>query len=344
MKKFLKAMFAGALAISMVACGGSNNGGTSTTTTTDSGNTSTDTTTTEGGSEKTKIGLSIAGLTMPYFVRMYEGFMEAAEEKGYEVVFTDGGTNAETTIKGLEDQLIADVKAIALSTNYSDACVDVLTRAHEAGIPLFYMGNLNLIPEIEEMMTFYEGTPSPDAGYLGGLWFASYLDSINYPKKELNTVRVSLISDGLIDRWDGFEKAMKEKGYTLNLINTVGDLTRENSLNGCEDMLQAHDDLDLFMGTAATSALGAYDATVNAGRTEVMVFGFDGEDEEIELIDADTNYIGTICQDPRTEGRVTVEAIDTVLKGGTVEKGYIVPAFVHGKGVGDVMSDEILGN
>ena len=126
------------------------------------------------------------------------------------------------------------------------------------------------------------------------------------------------------------------------MVNTVGDLTRENSLAGCEDMLTAHDDLDIFYGTAGTSALGAYDATQNAGRTEVMVVGFDGEDEELKHIDEGGNYIATICQDPVGESEVTVEAIKTVLNGGTVEGGHETPAKVYGKGVGYVTSDELL--
>jgi ribose transport system substrate-binding protein len=138
-------------------------------------------------------------------------------------------------------------------------------------------------------------------------------------------------------------QGLEENGYTVNYINTVGDLTRENSLAGCEDMLTAHDNIDIFYGTAGTSALGAFDATQNAGRTEVMVVGFDGEDEEIMHIDAGTNYIATICQDPAGEARVTVEAIKTVLEGGTVQGGHETPAKVYGKGVGYVTKEELTG-
>lgn len=101
-------------------------------------------------------------------------------------------------------------------------------------------------------------------------------------------------------------------------------------------MLTAHDDIDIFFGTAGTSALGAYDATQNAGRTEVMVVGFDGEDEELQHIDEGGNYIATVCQQPALESAVTVDAIETVLGGGTVEGGHETPAIVYGTGVGYV--------
>lgn len=292
--------------------------------------------------DKITIGLSIAGMTMPYYVRMYEGFLEAAEKEGYEVIFADGGADAESTVKAVEDLISSGIDALAVSTNFSEALADAFATCKEQGIPIFYIGNLNLVPEVQKSMTFWEGTRSDSAGYLGGVWMAKYLDSINY-KKDLNIVEVSLIHDTLHQRYEGFAAGLQDNGYTVNLVNTVGDLTRENSLAGAEDMLTAHDDLDIFYGTAGTSALGAYDATQNAGRTEVMVVGFDGEDEELQHIDEGGNYIATICQDPAGESAVTVEAIKTVLEGGTVEGGHETPAKVYGQGAGYVTSDEILG-
>ncbi len=322
MKKFVGILLVLALAFSLGACAGKTDDSK------DSG--------------KTKIGLSIAGLTMPYFVRMYDGFMEAAEEFGYEVVFADGGSDAESTVKAVEDLISSDIDALAVSTNYSEALVDSFARCKDLGIPIFYIGNLNLIPEAKQYMTFWEGTKSDSAGYLGGVWVANYLKEIGY-KTDLNIVEVSLVHETLHQRYTGFVQGLEDNGFKVNTINTVGDLTRENSLAGCEDMLTAHDNIDIFYGTAATSALGAFDATQNAGRTEVMVVGFDGEDEEIKHIDENTNYIASICQDPVAESRVTVEAIKTVLEGGTVQGGHETPAKVYGKGVGYVTSEELLG-
>lgn len=336
MKKLLSILLVLAMVFTLCACSG---GGDAQTTPDDNGGSDVADNNSDG---KVKIGLSIAGLTMPYYVRMYDGFMEAAEAKGYEVVFADGGSDAESTVKAVEDLITSDIDALAVSTNYSEALIDTFARCKENGIPIFYIGNLNLIPEAKELMTFWEGTRNDSAGYLGGVWMADYLKSINY-KTELNIVEVSLVSDPLHQRYTGFVQGLEDNGFTVNYINTVGDLTRENSLAGCEDMLTAHDDIDIFYGTAGTSALGAYDATQNAGRTEVMVVGYDGEDEEIQHIDEGGNYIATICQDPAGESAVTVDAIEKVLAGESVEGGYETPAKVYGKDVGYVTSDEILG-
>lgn len=337
MKKILSVLLLVAMIFTLGSCSNTTSPGTSPS---PSGSPSTGTTpAAEGG--KLKIGVSIAGLTMPYYVRMYDGFLAAAEKEGFEVVFADGGVDAESTVKAVEDLINNNIDALAVSTNYSEALVDSFARCKEMNIPIFYMGNLNLIPEAKEFMTFYEGTESDTAGYLGGTWMADYLKGINY-KTDLNIVEVSLVSDPLHQRYTGFVTGLEDNGFTVNYINTVGDLTRENSLSGSEDMLTAHDDIDIFFGTAATSALGAYDATQNAGRNEVMVVGFDGEAEELQHIDEGGNYIATICQDPAGEAEATVNAIKTVLNGGTVEPRYETPAKVYGKDVGYVTSDEIL--
>lgn len=323
MKKLLCVVLALTMVLAMAACGSKNTEAT-----------------TSGASENydAKIGLSIAGMTMPYYVRMYEGFLEAAAENNYEVVFADGGTDAESTVKAVEDLISSGIDALAVSTNYSEALVDSFARCEELGIPIFYIGNLDLIPEAREHMTFWEGTKNESAGYLGGEWVAKYLDGLNY-KKELNVVEVSMVHETLHQRYTGFVAGLEENGYKVNYINTVGDLTRENSLAGCEDMLTAHDDIDIFFGTAGTSALGAYDATQNAGRTEVMIVGFDGEDEELDHIKEGGNYIATVCQQPDLESRVTVDAIKTVLGGGSVEGGHETPAIVFGTGVGYVEAE-----
>lgn len=340
MKKILSVLLVAVMVLTLCACA-STPASSAASSGTASNSTGTAESTSGGDGEKIKIGLSIAGLTMPYYVRMYDGFLEAAEAKGYEVVFADGGTDAESTVKAVEDLINSDIDALAVSTNFSEALVDNFARCKEMGIPIFYIGNLNLIPEAKEFMTFWEGTRSDSAGYLGGVWVAEYLKGINY-KTDLNIVEVSLVHDTLHQRYTGFVEGLEKNGFKVNTINTVGDLTRENSLSGCEDMLTAHDNIDIFYGTAATSALGAYDATQNAGRNEVMVVGFDGEDEELKHIDENGNYIASICQDPKGESQVTVDAIKTVLEGGTVEGGHETPAKIYGKGVGLVTSEEIL--
>lgn len=339
MKRICSILLAATMVFTLCACGAPAPADVSTSTQPSTSDTAPAEGAPADGTEKVKIGLSIAGLTMPYYVRMYDGFMAAAAAEGYEVVFADGGTDAESTVKAVEDLINSDIDALAVSTNFSEALVDNFARCKEMNIPIFYIGNLKLIPEAQEFMTFWEGTRADTAGYLGGAWVAEYLTSINY-KKELNIVEVSLVLDTLHQRYVGFVDGLEKNGYKVNTVNTVGDLTRENSLSACEDMLTAHDDIDIFFGTAGTSALGAYDATQNAGRNEVMVVGFDGEDEELKHIDEGGNYIASICQDPAGESKVTVDAIKTVLGGGTVEGGHETPAKIYGKGVGYVEPEE----
>ena len=118
MKKFLSLVLAAAMVFAMTACGGND---TSSSTPAAGGSSAVASGASGASGEKVKIGLSIAGLTMPYYVRMYDGFMAAAEKEGYEVVFADGGADAESTVKAVEDLISSDIDALAVSTNSSEA-------------------------------------------------------------------------------------------------------------------------------------------------------------------------------------------------------------------------------
>lgn len=78
MKKFLSLVLAAAMVFAMTACGGND---TSSSTPAAGGSSAAASGASGASGEKVKIGLSIAGLTMPYYVRMYDGFMAAAEKE-----------------------------------------------------------------------------------------------------------------------------------------------------------------------------------------------------------------------------------------------------------------------
>ena len=70
--------------------------------------------------------------------------------------------------------------------------------------------------------------------------------------------------------------------------------------------------------------------------------GFDGEDEEIEKIDAGGNYIGTITQDPQGQSINVAEHIDKWLAGETFDQQLETPAGVY-CAEGQVTAAEIMG-
>ena len=269
--------------------------------------------------ENLKIGLSFVSLNFPYYVRMYDTFMEEAEKNNWEVSFVDG--NATTQLNGIQDLVNDDVDVMVISTWYIDAMEDVLQQCVDKDIPVFVIGNTENPDNINELIQYACGTEHYDAGHLGGTYMSKYLKDQGRDSIKMATMVGS--TEQMKARAQGFVDGMTDHGISVEVLNEYDVSTREEAMASGEDALTTYPDIELFYGVSAQGALGAYDATVGANRTEVMVFGYDGEDEELEVIDEDNNYVGTVTQAPDVEASTTVEYIKKYLDGEEFDK--IVP-------------------
>lgn len=271
--------------------------------------------------ENLKIGLSFVSLNFPYYVRMYDTFMEEAEKNNWEVSFADGNLDATTQLNGIQDLVNDDVDVMVISTWYIDAMEDVLQQCVDKDIPVFVIGNTENPDNINELIQYACGTEHYDAGHLGGTYMSKYLKDQGRDSIKMATMVGS--TEQMKARAQGFVDGMTDHGISVEVLNEYDVSTREEAMASGEDALTTYPDIELFYGVSAQGALGAYDATVGANRTEVMVFGYDGEDEELEVIDEDNNYVGTVTQAPDVEASTTVEYIKKYLDGEEFDK--IVP-------------------
>lgn len=271
--------------------------------------------------ENLKIGLSFVSLNFPYYVRMYDTFMEEAEKNNWEVSFVDGNLDATTQLNGIQDLVNDDVDVMVISTWYIDAMEDVLQQCVDKDIPVFVIGNTENPDNINELIQYACGTEHYDAGHLGGTYMSKYLKDQGRDSIKMATIVGS--TEQMKARAQGFVDGMTDHGISVEVLNEYDVSTREEAMASGEDALTTYPDIELFYGVSAQGALGAYDATVGANRTEVMVFGYDGEDEELEVIDEDNNYVGTVTEAPDVEASTTVEYIKKYLDGEEFDK--IVP-------------------
>lgn len=334
MKKFLSVLLAAVLALSMVACGGGNSSSAA------GGNSTASGSGAAASGESLKVGFSLPSMTFPFYVRMYEGIMESAEELGWEVTFADGNLDATTQLNGLQDMINNNVDVIIAATWWIDAMADIFSQCEEKGIPVFLMDNMTIPGGYENAITFSTGTDNLNAGIVGGIWMAGYL--ADQGKSEINMVYVSSQSEQQIKRCTGFVQGLEDNGITVNLLNTYDGGEREKAMRASEDALTAFADLELIYGASAQDSLGAFDATAGANRSEVMVIGFDGEDEELEKVDAGGNYIATVTQDPRGQAALVVEHVQKWQAGESFEQLIETPAGVY-CAEGQLAGDDIVG-
>lgn len=288
-----------------------------------------------------KVGFSLPSMTFPFYVRMYDQIMVEAEARGWDVSFVDGNLDAGTQLNGLQDMINNNVDIMIIATWYIDALADIFTQCGEKGIPVFLMDNMTIPEGQEKNITFTTGTDNYNAGVVGGTWYADYLSKNGISSIKMITVSATSIQQ--VSRCDGFSDALKEHGISVEILNTYDGGKRETAMAASEDALTAYKDLNLIYGASAQDSLGAYDATAGANRSEVQVFGFDGEDEELANIDKGANYIATITQDPAGQAKLVAEKVDLWVGGTTFDQKEETPAGVYCAD-GQLTGAEILGN
>ena len=316
MKKFFALLLALVMSLSLVACGGDD-------ATTD--DTTDDATNEETGGETTndyKISVVLKTLSSEYWGYVKAGCDAAAAELGVEVSVV--GPGAESDIEGqvaqIEQQIGAGCDAIICAPNDAGAAANALQAALDQGIPVL---SVDTDVGIEGQTTFV-GTSNVDAAYERGKWAIGQAGDgakavIIYGQEGDNTSNM---------RREGYQKACDEAGVEV-LAALSGQNTTDGATKTMEDMLSAHPgEIDIVLCHNDDTAIGAMNACKNAGVSDVIIVGFDGNASAVDLILAGDLIKATVAQQPYEMGYQAVEAAVEVLNGGTVESVINAPVEV----------------
>ena len=120
------------------------------------------------------------------------------------------------------------------------------------------------------------------------------------------------------DRTRGFEEAPEQFPGMRIVGRPAADGQRARAMAVMEDMLQTHRDLKGVFAINDDSALGAASVLQAAGRTDIVVVGFDATDEAQDAIRAGGPLKADIAQSPREIGRTVIELVARHLAGRSV--------------------------
>jgi ribose transport system substrate-binding protein len=116
-------------------------------------------------------------------------------------------------------------------------------------------------------------------------------------------------------RYDEPGSPVEGNGYTI--LGTLTDqFDRAKAKANVEDVLSRHPDVDCMVGLFAYNPPLILEALEAADRLgEVVVVGFDEDDETLQGI-KDGSVVGTIVQNPYEYGRMSVEILAKLARGG----------------------------
>ena len=319
MKKFFALLLALVMSLSLVACGGSDDAATD--------DTATDDTTTEenGGDAATtsdvNISVVLKTLSSEYWGYVEAGCNAAAEALGVNVTVVGPGAESEIEqqVSMIEQQIGAGCDAIIVAPNDAGAAQGALASAI-GNIPVL---SVDTDVGIEGQTTFV-GTSNVDAAKEGGLWAAEQAGEganavIIYGQEGDNTSNM---------RREGYEAACEEAGITV-LDALSGQNTTDGATKTMEDLLNAYpDQIDIVLCHNDDTAIGAMNACKNAGVSDVIIVGFDGNASAVDLILAGDLIKATVAQQPYEMGYQAVEAAVKAINGETVEEVINAPVTV----------------
>lgn len=244
----------------------------------------------------------------PFFKAEADGAAAKAAELGYEVMVLVHDDDANKQNELFDSAIAAGVKAIILDNAGADASVAAVQKAKDAGIPSFLIDR--------------EITATGVA--------VSQIVSNNYQGAQLGAEEfVKLMGEAgeyaeLVGKESDTNAGIRSKGYA-DVISQYPDLksvarqtanwSQTEAYTVMESMLQANPGIKGVISGNDTMAMGAWAALEAAGRTDVIVVGFDGSNDVRDSI-LKGGIKATVLQPAYAQAQMAVEQADKFLADG----------------------------
>ena len=217
------------------------------------------------------IGMSQCNLGEPWRVAMNDQIAAAAAEYPmFEIIYADAAQDNSKQIADIENFMQMGVDLIIASPNEATPLTDVIERAYNSGIPVILLDR-----KIDgDSYTQFIGA---DNVYIGKVCGEYVADVLLPDGGKICMIEGLAGTSGNVERAEGFREGIS-KNPNLEIIATNNaDWLREKAITVAEEMLQVHDDIDLFFCLNDPMAEGAYIAARNAGREgDIYFIGVDG--------------------------------------------------------------------
>ena len=217
------------------------------------------------------IGMSQCNLGEPWRVAMNDQLAAAAAEYPmFEIIYADAAQDNSKQIADIENFIQMQVDLIIASPNEATPLTNVIKRAYEAGIPVILLDR-----KIDgDTYTQFIGA---DNVYIGKVCGEYVADVLLPDGGKICEIEGLAGTSGGIERDQGFREGIAKNPNLEIIASNNADWLREKAITVAEEMLQVHDDIDLFFCLNDPMAEGAYIAAKNAGREKDMYFiGVDG--------------------------------------------------------------------
>ena len=270
--------------------------------------------------EKTyKIGFVPKSMSNPYFISMDEGIEAEAKLQNVEVVVQapEKETDVARQIQIIEDMITQQVDAILVTPAGAKELASVIKKANDAGIIV-----IDIDEKLDADMLATEGahydTYIASDNFLGGQLAAELMIEKLGGEGEVAILEGAPGHAVAIARAGGFNDGISKSNIKV-VASQTANWARDEGFNVFQNMLTANPNIKGVFAASDLMALGASEAAQQAGRSDIVIIGFDANDEAKEAVKNGT-MAGTVAQDPELMGKTGVQLAIKALNGETISK------------------------
>ncbi len=262
-----------------------------------------------GGRSSRLIVIVTPSLDNPFFGQEAKAAEQRARALGYETLTFSHGDDAFRQNELVETAIARNAAAIVLDNAGADASVAAVLKAKAAGIPSFLIDR-----EISTRGAAVAQIVSNNfqGATLGAEAFAEAMKGMGAYAE-------------LVGKESDTNAGIRSKGYhaVIDLYPGLKMVSRQSAnwdqaqaFTVTQSILQAHPEIKGIIAGNDTMALGAIAALDSAGRSDVVVVGFDGSNDARDAI-LSGKMAATVLQPAHRQAEYAVELADRYLKGGS---------------------------
>ncbi len=177
----------------------------------------------------------------------------------------------------VESIIARGVDYVCLGPTEYEAAIPALRKLKEAGIPTVLYNYLEPHEDEQARAMTYIAFSHLEGARLSGEWAAKHLDGKG---------KIAIIqgAPGVTNdqRVGGFREVIEKHPDIEVVMGPFTDFDRSKAFDAAQNLLTAHDDLDLIYGVSSTVGLGSGQAIRQAGKSDsIASMGFGGTGDEI---------------------------------------------------------------
>jgi ribose transport system substrate-binding protein len=267
--------------------------------------------------ERPQVGVTLLTEAHVFYQDLKRGMQQAADSLGIDLHIVAGEWDLARQTAQVEGFVTQKMDAVVIAPVNSSGIVTAVEEARNAGIPVFTAD----IAADGGGVVSHIASDNRQGGRLLGKYLAHRLGG----KGDIAILDQPTVRS-VQDRVAGFREAIAAyPGMTVVADPAVERGLRDVAKQKSDNLLAGGRRIDAIFGSNDDCALGALAAVQAAGRTDILIVGYDATPEARTAIASGTSLVADAVQHPEVIGRRAVETVAAYLKGEHVPERIAVP-------------------